>query len=118
MYSITDKGVVEVSRWLAESPDRPMLIRDPFLLKFAFFGFGEDEKTLQIIDEQIEIYKAQLKRRQVNKKRWKRHGIYVSLITELGISQNEMYLEWLHHARAEIEKRSKDAVTEKKLASM
>ena len=118
MYSITQNGIDEFSRWLAESPKGPMLIRDPFLLKFAFFGFGENEKALQIIDEQIAIYKAQLKRRQVNKKRWKRHGIYVSLITELGITQNEMYLEWLHHARAEIEKRSKDAVTEKKIASL
>ena len=116
MYSITEKGVVEFSRWLAESPQRHMLIRDSFLLKFAFFGFGDDERALEIIDEQIEIFKAQLKRRQINRKRWKRQGVYVSLIAELGITQNEMYLEWLHHARAEIEKSSKGAVTGKNIA--
>ena len=116
MYSITEKGVVEFSRWLAESPQRPMLIRDQFLLKFAFFGFGEEERALKIINEQIEIFKDQLKQRQINSKRWKRQGVYVSLITELGITQNEMYLEWLHHARTEIEKRSKGAVTGKNLA--
>jgi DNA-binding PadR family transcriptional regulator len=104
------------SRWLAESPQRPMLIRDPFLLKFAFFGFGEDDRALKIIDEQIEIFKAQLKIRHINSKRWKRQGVYVNLIAELGITQNEMYLEWLYHARAEIEKSSKGAVTEKNLA--
>jgi hypothetical protein len=93
-----------------------MLIRDPFLLKFAFFGFGDDERALKIIDKQIEIFKAQLKRRQINSRRWKRQGVYVSLIAELGITQNEMYLEWLHHARAEIEKSSKGAVTGKNLA--
>src|SRR5208283_3101483 len=96
MYSITEKGVVEFSRWLAEFPQRHMLIRDSFLLKFAFFGFGDDERALEIIDEQIEIFKAQLKRRQINRKRWKRQGVYVSLIAEVGITQNEMYLEWLH----------------------
>jgi DNA-binding PadR family transcriptional regulator len=116
MYSITKKGIVEFSRWLAESPHRPMLIRDQFLLKFAFFGFGDDERALKIIDEQIEIFKAQLKRRQINSKRWKRQGVYVNLIAELGITQNEMYLEWLHRARVEIEKKSKGAVTEKNIA--
>jgi hypothetical protein len=95
-----------------------MLIRDAFLLKFAFFGFGEDERALEIIDEQIEIFKAQLKRRQINRRRWERQGVYVSLIAELGITQNEMYLEWLCHARAEIEKSLKGAVPRKNLASL
>ena len=113
MYSITKKGIDEFSRWLAESPRKPMLIRDPFLIKFAFFGFGNDERSLKIINEQIEIFKAQLKQRQVNSKRWKRQGIYVNLIAELGITQNEMYLEWLRHARAEIANSSKEAVLEK-----
>ncbi len=90
-----------------------MLIRDPFLLKFAFFGFGEDEQGLKIIDEQIEIFEAQLKRRQINRKRWERQGVYVRLLAELGVTQNEMYLEWLRHARAEIEKSLKGAVLEK-----
>jgi len=118
MYSITEKGIVELSRWLAESPQKPMLIRDPFLIKFAFFGFGDDERALKIIDEQIEIFEVQLKRRQENSKRWKRQGVYVSLIAELGITQNEMYLQWLRHARAEIEKslKGKGAATRKNIA--
>jgi DNA-binding PadR family transcriptional regulator len=113
LYSITEKGIVEFSRWLAESPRKPMLIRDPFLLKFAFFGFGDDERALEIIDEQIEIYEAQLKRRQNNRGRWERQGMYVRLVADLGITQNEMYLEGPRHARAEIEKTSKEAVLEK-----
>jgi len=116
LYSITEKGINEFSRWLAESSERPMLIRDTFLLKFAFFGFGEDERAMEIIDEQIEIFKAQLKRRQINRRRWEKQGVYVRLIVELGITQNEMYLEWLSHARAEIEKSSKGAVPGKSLA--
>lgn len=116
LYSITEKGIKEFSRWLAESPQRPMLIRDQFLIKFAFFGFGEDDRAIKIIDEQIEIFEAQLKRRQINRKRWERQGVYVNLIAELGISQNEMYLEWLRHARAEIEKSSKGAVPGKNIA--
>jgi PadR family transcriptional regulator AphA len=116
LYSITEKGIDELSRWLAESPHRPMLIRDSFLLKFAFFGFGEDERAMEIIDEQIEIFKAQLKRRHINRRRWEKQDVYVRLIVELGITQNKMYLEWLRHARAEIEKSSKGAVPEKSLA--
>ena len=112
LYSITGRGQEEFARWLAESPKKPMLIRDQFLLKFAFFGFGEDGRSLKIIDEQIEIFEAQLKRRQKNRGRWERQGMYVRLIAELGITQNEMYLEWLRHARAEIEKSLEGAVLE------
>ena len=83
------------------------------MLKFAFFGFGEDEKALKIMDEQIEIFEAQLKRRQINRKRWERQGVYVRLLAELGITQNEMYLEWLRHARAEIENSLKGTVLKK-----
>ncbi len=104
LYSITDKGKEEFSRWLAESPDRPMLLRDPFLLKFAFFGFGEHRDALAMIDEQIDIYEQQLERRMHNRIRWERQGVYVRLVAELGITQNEMYLGWLRNARSEIEK--------------
>jgi DNA-binding PadR family transcriptional regulator len=113
LYSITERGIDEFSRWLAESPQKPMLIRDPFLLKFAFFGFGEDERAMEIMDEQIEIFEAQLKRRQINRRRWERQGVYVRLIAELGVTQNEMYLEWLRHARTEIENSLKGAVLKK-----
>jgi len=104
LYSITKKGVDEFSRWLAEFPQKPILIRDLFLLKFAFFGFGGDERALEIIDRQIEIYEAQLKQRQVNLRRWEKQSVYVRLMIDLGITQIEMYLEWLRHAHNEIEK--------------
>jgi PadR family transcriptional regulator AphA len=113
LYSITDKGLDEFSRWLAESPQKPMLIRDPFLLKFPFFGFGDAERALEIVDEQIENYESQLKRRQKNRARWESQGVYVRLIVELGINQNEMYLEWLRHARAEIESSAEKTLLKK-----
>ncbi|HNW28183.1 MAG TPA: PadR family transcriptional regulator [Spirochaetota bacterium] len=113
LYSITEKGVEEFSRWLSESPERPMLIRDPFLLKFTFFGFGDSGRALELIDEQIALYEAQLHRRRKNFMRWEHQGVYARLLAELGITQNEMYLEWLRNARAEIEKNSSEAVLEK-----
>jgi DNA-binding PadR family transcriptional regulator len=113
LYSITEKGLDEFSRWLSESPDRPMLIRDPFLLKFPFFGFGEVGRTLEIIDEQIDMFEKQLARRRKNMVRWSGQGIYVRLVAELGVTQNEMYLEWLRNARVEIEKNASEAVLEK-----
>jgi PadR family transcriptional regulator, regulatory protein AphA len=104
LYSITEKGRDEFSRWLGESPERTMLLRDPFLLKFAFFGFGDDAQALEMVDDQIEMYQEQLERRLNNLRRWDRQGVYVRLLAELGITQNEMYLQWLRHARAEIER--------------
>ncbi|MBN1534397.1 MAG: PadR family transcriptional regulator [Spirochaetes bacterium] len=109
LYSITEKGREEFSRWLAESPERTMLLRDPFLLKFAFFGFGDDTQALELVDDQIELYQRQLERRLNNLRRWDRQGVYVRLLAELGITQNEMYLQWLQHARAEIEKNTAHA---------
>ena len=115
LYSITPKGKDKFSQWLAAPPQKPMLIRDPFLLKFAFFGFGADEQSIKIMDEQIENFEAQLKRRQINRKRWERQGVYVRLLAELGVTQNEMYLEWLRHARTEIEKSLKGSVQKRNL---
>jgi len=107
LYSITEKGTDEFSRWLAEFPQKPILIRDLFLLKFTFFGFGDDKRSLEIIDRQVGIYEAQLKQRQINRERWGQQNVYVRLMIDLGITQIEMYLEWLRHARNEIEKELK-----------
>ena len=113
LYSITPKGVKALSKWLTEPPGKSILIRDPFLLKFAFFGFGEDTSALKIIDEQIKFFESQLKRRQTNRKKWQQQSLYVRLLAELGVTQNQMYLEWLHHAKQEIEKKMKKAVRKK-----
>jgi len=103
-YAITQRGISEFSQWLDDLPRKPILIRDPFLLKFAFFGFGNDERALEIVDRQIEIYEAQLRQRQINRGRWERQNLYVRLMIDLGINQIEMYLEWLYRARVEIER--------------
>ncbi|MCK9274312.1 MAG: PadR family transcriptional regulator [Syntrophales bacterium] len=103
LYSITEKGRDEFMQWLTSPPLKPMLIRDAFLLKFAFFGFGDKNAAIEILDTQIKIFEDQLKRRKANLTRWKNIGTYVRLITELGVSQNEMYLKWLRRARKEIE---------------
>ncbi|HON79558.1 MAG TPA: PadR family transcriptional regulator [Spirochaetota bacterium] len=109
-YAITEEGKEEFRRWLGNSPERQMLLRDPFLLKFAFFGFGDKERALEIIDEQIALYEKQLAQRKGNKERWKRQGVYVRLLADLGIMQNEMFLQWLVNAREEIA-HSREGVT-------
>ncbi|TAL36219.1 MAG: PadR family transcriptional regulator [Spirochaetes bacterium] len=102
LYAITEKGKEEFSRWLEESPDKQMLLRDPFLLKFAFMGFGNDRLALKYIDEQIAVYESQHARRAENRERWRKQGVHVQLLAELGIEFNEMYLTWLRRAREEI----------------
>ncbi len=102
LYSITTKGNEAFGRWLVTSPEKPMLLRDPFLMRFVFFGFGDTKRSLEIIDEQIERYKNDLNRREKNLKRWENSGTYVRLTAELGANLNEMFLTWLKHAKKEI----------------
>lgn len=102
-YRITGRGIEEFARWLAESPERQMILRDSFLTRFAFFDFGDPSDALRIIDEQIELYEKQLELRDTQMPRRKRQGKYVRLLSELGYEFNVMYLEWLRRARREIE---------------
>lgn len=102
LYTITERGKAEFQRWLKESPQKSMVLRDPFLTRFIFFGYGETENSLQLIDEQIAIYEEQLKYRETNLPRWSKQSLYPRLIAELGFSLNTMYLDWLKRAREEI----------------
>ncbi len=104
LYSITEEGRREFRNWLHKSPEKSMLLRDPFLMRFVFFGFGDPERSLELIDEQLAHYRKALKRREKNLERWQKSGIYVQLIAELGVNLNEVFLDWLDHARREIEK--------------
>jgi PadR family transcriptional regulator, regulatory protein AphA len=102
LYSVTPAGREAFSRWLESSPERAMLLRDPFLLRFVFTGFGTRKRALELIDEQVDLYERQLGRRQENQKRWQSQGDFVRLTGELGVELNEMYLHWLKRAREEI----------------
>ena len=79
-----------------------MILRDPFLMRFVFFGFGDGERALELIDRQIELYEKQLKVRRENLKHWQKKNTYVRLTGELGVGMNEMFLDWLKKAREEI----------------
>ena len=102
LYSITEKGKDAFGQWLETSPEKAMLLRDPFLMKFVFFGFGDAKRSLEIIDEQINRYTNDLDRRKKNLKRWESSGTYVRLTAELGANLNEMFLTWLKHSKKEI----------------
>lgn len=102
LYSITDKGRDEFAQWLASDPEGQMLLRDPFLTRFVFFGFGDRERALEIIEGQIELYEEQLKGRIDNVPRRHDQGTYVSLVADLGVSFNHMYLDWLRRVHREI----------------
>lgn len=102
LYSITPKGREEFARWLGSSPEKAMLLRDPFLMRFVFFGFGDSQRALELIDEQLLTYQEQLGRRQANLQRWKGGGVYVDLIAELGINMNQMMLDWLEKAKKKL----------------
>ena len=102
LYSITQAGKEAFSEWLVADPQGTMLLRDPFLLRFVFFGFGTKEKALHQVDQQIRSYEAQLEMRRENMRRWQRQGMYVRQMGELGLLLNEMILAWLKRSRKEI----------------
>ncbi len=104
LYALTKEGREAFTDWLFSPPERGLLMRDPFILRFIFFGFGDKKASLKLIDEQIENYKVQYEERKRNVIRWKDYDVYVRLVAELGLSFNEMVLNWLHHARKEIKK--------------
>ena len=102
LYTITDKGKKAFGDWLASSPAREMLLRDPFLMRFVFFGFGDKARSLELIDEQIANWERQLVLRYANETRWEQSGVYARLMTELGVRVNEVFLDWLKKARLEV----------------
>lgn len=106
LYSITEKGRREFAQWIMACPEKGMILRDPFLMRFVFFQFGEKERALEIIDDQIRLYEEQLKFRKQNFNRHKEQDIYVRLISELGVEQNEAFLKWLKRAKEEISQES------------
>ncbi len=102
LYSITAAGKEAFAEWLVSDPHGTMLLRDPFLLRFVFFGFGSKDRALKLVDEQIALYETQLEKRRENMRRWQRQGIYVRQMGELGLLLNEMVLDWLKRSRKEI----------------
>ena len=103
LYAITDKGRDDFRDWLHSDPEKKMVMRDPFLLRLTFFGFGDSERALELIDQQIALYEEHHENRIRSAPKWKRGGDpYVKLLAELGLNLNEMMLEWLHTARREI----------------
>ena len=101
-YAITAAGKEAFRDWLAQSPEGSMILRDPFLMRFVFFGFGDKERAGELIEEQLDAYEKQLARRYINLQRWEHRGIYVKLMAELGVRMNEVFLDWLKHARQEL----------------
>lgn len=98
-YAVTEKGRKEFLSWLEQSPEKSMLLRDPFLMRFVFFGFGDPKTALGLIDDQISAYEEQLHKRERNKKRWQSKDVFVNQVAELGIEMNRMFLTWLKSSR-------------------
>ncbi|MEW6184366.1 MAG: helix-turn-helix transcriptional regulator [Thermodesulfobacteriota bacterium] len=99
VYSITEKGRKDFGNWLRSSPEKQLLLRDPFILRFIFFGFGDEAEALSLVEEQIGLYENLLSRRNRNLSRWKNQGPFVVMAAELGVGFNEMHLQWLYRVR-------------------
>lgn len=102
LYAVTPAGRSDFARWLERDEESRMFLRDPFLMKFIFFGFGDPHQAVAILDRQIAQYEEQFRRREQHVARWRERGRYVRLIAELGVEFNRIYVAWLKKARLEI----------------
>ncbi len=102
LYSITEAGREAFARWLEEPAENRVTFRDPFLLKFVFSGFGKTENVIEAIDRQIRFYESQLEKRRANLARWRRYGLHVGLVAQLGFLFNQAFLAWLKQAKKEV----------------
>ena len=102
LYAVTPAGRADFARWLKSDEESRMFLRDPFLMRFIFFGFGDPHQAVAILDRQIAQYEEQYRRREQHVARWRERGRYVRLIAELGVEFNRIYVDWLRRARREI----------------
>jgi DNA-binding PadR family transcriptional regulator len=100
LYSLTDNGRKEFKDWLEKSPEKKLLMHDPFMMRFVFFNFVDSDKTLLMIDEQIKTVEQILARSREEMPHWKEQGLYHFLSHDWGLASNELYLQWLHKARS------------------
>jgi len=98
LYSLTDNGREEFINWLRSSPEKKLLHRDPFLMRFIFMGYAEKEDALRLIEEQILLNEQQLAKRKEEMSRWADRGQYVALAREFGVTYLEMRAQWLRKA--------------------
>jgi hypothetical protein len=54
-----------------------------------------------------------MEKRRKNILRWKDHDVYVRLMTELGLSLNEVILNWLDRAKKEIGESTDEELTQR-----
>ncbi|MCR4945173.1 MAG: PadR family transcriptional regulator [Clostridium sp.] len=100
-YSITDKGIEELDKWLGSAED---LIenRDEFVLKLYFIDNKEDDRLNIMVNKQINLHKEKLEhlesRMQIvfddESKKEVMYGHY--LILDHAIRREKSYLSWLN----------------------
>jgi len=106
LYSLTDKGREEFKAWLKRAPEKQVLLRDPFMTRFIFFGFGDKDDALKLIDEQIKRAEQSLASRMKTKAVWKNMGFYSVMARELGVSRIDVYIKWLRKVREQLPKQN------------
>lgn len=101
-YAITPNGKAAFRAWVNSNPEKTMILRDSFLMRYIFFGFGETTRAVEMIDDQIQLYQKQLARRRDTYQKRTSVDLYARLISELGMEMNAAFLRWLARVREEI----------------
>lgn len=109
VYSLTAAGRAELARLLA-APIEPLVLRDPFLLKFVFSADVPPEELDQALARQADElearrseYRARLSSPQIfSLARSEREALLWRLSLQNGLGWCEAQLSWLGQARQEL----------------
>lgn len=110
IFSVTDKGKDEFSKWLREEPELPGL-KHAFLIKFTYSQSLTDEELISQLDgyekklkERLSMLKSEEKRAYMQMARGDKERLLWQMSNENGIMYYENELEWIRKVRDAIPK--------------
>ena len=109
VYSITDAGVAELDRWVAETRPPPPL-RDPFLIQLSLAATLPDGELLSLLyarrktlQERLEALRAQAAQRGASSPDASRAALLDRLTLDAAMADTRSSIDWLDDSLALIE---------------
>ena len=103
VYSVTDAGNAELSRWL-QCPQPLPTVREPLLVQLFFAAQLPTEAIVQLLEQQLVAHRDKLAECQtmelpaLGDKSASREQMMQRLVLELVIRREETYMDWLKTA--------------------
>lgn len=113
VYSLTDAGRAELERWLRQPQPLPQH-REPFLVQLFFADGLDDDEVLALMEQQRALHQQKLAHyRQIpapplDTPDLPRQQLFIRLTLEMGLRNEQAYLDWLELAIEHLRRRTTD----------